>query len=102
MILSSYETFAERTIDHERQVDPSNVNKTITVYRTRWANRFDIVLLDEGHKIRNKFTRAHQSVAQLKALVHWFMTATPVNNTMKASLLTLEEMCGGIEATDLW
>ena len=54
MLVTSYETFADRTVDLVSEEDSSNPAKSVAMWRSRYADVFDFVLLDEGHKIRHR------------------------------------------------
>lgn len=45
--------------------------------------KWDRLILDEGHEIRNPKTKIHQSLAALDAGIKWVVTGTPVFNSMK-------------------
>ena len=45
--------------------------------------RWDRIVLDEGHEIRNTSSLIHKTCMSLKADTRWILTGTPVFNTMK-------------------
>ena len=45
--------------------------------------KWDRVILDEGHEIRNAKTKVHQCLAALDAGIKWVVSGTPVFNSMK-------------------
>jgi SNF2 family DNA or RNA helicase len=45
--------------------------------------KWDRLILDEGHEVRNPKTRSHKSLAALDAGIKWIVTGTPVFNSMK-------------------
>ena len=45
--------------------------------------RWDRVILDEGHEIRNKKSKSHIACRALQADIRWVVTGTPVFNSMK-------------------
>jgi SNF2 family DNA or RNA helicase len=45
--------------------------------------KWDRVILDEGHEIRNKKSKAHIACRSLSAPIRWIVTGTPVFNSMK-------------------
>lgn len=49
-------------------------------YKTRLAGRFQRVVMDEGHKVKNPLTIASHLVGLLQAPIRWFLTATPMLN----------------------
>lgn len=83
IILSSYDTFAQRTLKVTKQQKRNGQYKKI--YTSSWQGVFDIVIMDEGHKLRHPFTKTYASIKMLKANVHWFLTATPVINDSMVS-----------------
>ena len=55
------------------------------VFVSKWKGIFDLVLLDEGHKVRHVMTKIHASILLLEAATHWFLTATPIINSAYVS-----------------
>jgi SNF2 family DNA or RNA helicase len=47
--------------------------------RVKW----DRVILDEGHEIRNKNSKGHTACRALEAPIRWIVTGTPVFNSIK-------------------
>jgi SNF2 family DNA or RNA helicase len=47
------------------------------------GTRWDRVILDEGHEIRNKKSKSHIACRALQADIRWIVTGTPVFNSMK-------------------
>jgi len=45
--------------------------------------KWDRLILDEGHEIRNAKTKVHRSLAALDAGIKWVVSGTPVFNSMK-------------------
>lgn len=45
--------------------------------------KWDRVILDEGHEVRNAKTKVHQCLAALAADIKWIVTGTPVFNSMR-------------------
>jgi SNF2 family DNA or RNA helicase len=45
--------------------------------------RWDRVILDEAHEIRNKGSKLYKSVCRLEAQIKWLVTGTPVFNSMQ-------------------
>lgn len=94
IILSSYETFAERTTWAEEQIleDYSSEDVSFKIWRTRLEGCFSVVALDEGHRAENRDTRTHASISLLKVasqpLIVWVISATPMQNSETVSLPT--------------
>jgi SNF2 family DNA or RNA helicase len=47
------------------------------------GTKWDRVILDEGHEIRNKKSKGHIACRALDAPIRWIVTGTPVFNSMK-------------------
>jgi SNF2 family DNA or RNA helicase len=45
--------------------------------------KWDRIILDEGHEIRNQKSKMHQGVKMLNADIRWVVTGTPVFNSIK-------------------
>lgn len=84
VILSSYETFASRTLTTILEQIPGRKDKTI--YRSNWNGVFECAILDEGHKLRHPWTKTYAAVKGLSVDTHWFLTATPVVNSSLVGL----------------
>jgi SNF2 family DNA or RNA helicase len=78
VILTSYDTWASRTLQTKRSITKGGRQKK--TFESRWANVIGPLLLDEGHKLRHRRTKIYASVRQLNAEIIWFLTATPVIN----------------------
>ncbi len=52
-------------------------------YQTMLANKFDIVIVDEAHNIKNPQTRRYRSIKKLKANIRWALTGTPIQNRIE-------------------
>jgi SNF2 family DNA or RNA helicase len=44
--------------------------------------KWDRIVVDEAHSIKNKKSKLHQSISQLQSTSRWCLTATPVMNRM--------------------
>lgn len=88
--LSSYETFSTRTVSvHIRRTKSKKEKKT---YESKWTNRFDVIILDEGHKLRHPGTKTYANIKALSADVHWFLIVTSIiNNSLVASSYKYEK-----------
>lgn len=83
VVLSSYETFASRTIVvHREQFKSGRIKKN---YESKWKDIIGTVLMDEGHRLRHTYTKYHHSIRCLSANVHWFLTAMPAINLATVS-----------------
>jgi len=45
--------------------------------------RWDRVILDEGHEIRNRKSKTHVAALELRAPIRWIVTGTPVFNSIR-------------------
>ena len=87
IILSSYETFGERTTYTETiEYDENGEKKTYPVWRTRFQNISEIIILDEANKVKSRNSRAFASVSLPEFEVTWHVTATPMQNGESVSL----------------
>jgi SNF2 family DNA or RNA helicase len=57
---------------------PAGDRDTTALHGAKW----DRVVLDEAHEIRNKATKTFKSSVRLKAASRWLLTGTPVFNSM--------------------
>ena len=87
IILSSYETFSDRSVFREELKTKDEKGKEVkwNVWRTRLHKYIGAVILDEGHRAKNPETRTHASIYLLDALHTWIVTATPMQNTERVS-----------------
>jgi SNF2 family DNA or RNA helicase len=85
-----------RALDYELLTAPGRYSVTIAPYtllsvhggdedaRTPLHNcRWDRVILDEAHEIRNKRSKIFKNVCRLKTDIKWIVTGTPVFNSME-------------------
>ena len=85
-----------RALDYELLTAPGRCSVTIAPYtllsvhggdedaRTPLHNcRWDRVILDEAHEIRNKRSKIVKNVCRLKTDIKWIVTGTPVFNSME-------------------
>jgi SNF2 family DNA or RNA helicase len=47
------------------------------------ARRWDRVILDEGHEIRNRKSKTHVAALELRAPIRWVVTGTPIFNSIR-------------------
>jgi len=85
-----------RVLDYELLTTPGRCSVTIAPYtllsvhggdedaKTPLHNcRWDRVILDEAHEIRNKRSKIFKNVCRLKTDIKWIVTGTPVFNSME-------------------
>ena len=86
----------KRDLDYELLTSPGKCSVTIAPYtllsvhggdedaRTPLHNcRWDRIILDEAHEIRNKRSKVFKNVCRLKTDIKWIVTGTPVFNSME-------------------
>ena len=100
VVLTSYETLGRRTLASTKTFNDKG--EEIQVFHSRWEGIFEVVLLDEGHKLRHTWTRLYAGVKELKANVHWFLTGTPIQNDAKVRPYTRMKDCTLISDTNPW
>jgi SNF2 family DNA or RNA helicase len=96
VILTSLETHTQRTVKTERHnkgelrsYDPPKFDKDgkelftreVTTLASRVENFCSMVIVDEGHRLRNPRTKSFFSVAAMDAPFYWLLTATPMINS---------------------
>ena len=47
------------------------------------AIRWDRIILDEGHEIRNRKSKTHIAALELRAPIRWIVTGTPIFNSIR-------------------
>lgn len=82
IVITSYKTLSKEIIKTNKRRSsklqaPQEVLKESLLIKINW----DRVILDEGHKIRNKQTCQSEAAFNLKANKHWILTGTPVHNS---------------------
>lgn len=58
-----------------------------------WDVKWDRVMYDEAHHLRNEKSNKHKGAANLKSDCQWFMTGTPIQNSEK-DLISLCKLIG--------
>ena len=58
-----------------------------------WNVKWDRVMYDEAHHLRNEKSNKHKGAANLKSDCQWFMTGTPIQNSEK-DLISLCKLIG--------
>lgn len=87
IVLSSYETWSERTVWQEVVTSVNQKGETLKhkEHRSRVTGLFGHVIIDEGHRAKNRETRIHASILLLAAIYCWVITATPMQNSEMVS-----------------
>ncbi len=86
VIITSYAMIVPRKVDGQRA-------EGTPLHNRRWQR----VILDEGHEIRNRATQQFKSAVKLRAVARWILSGTPVFNSMK-DFVTLCEFMGATKA----
>lgn len=91
IVLSSYETWQQRSTwaSCETKTRKDGTEIVHKEWHSRVAGRFNFVVLDEGHKCKNRDTAAHASVLKMQADYHWIVSATPMQNSEMVSISDL-------------
>jgi SNF2 family DNA or RNA helicase len=55
----------------------------MSTYSTLHDFKWDRLILDEGHEVRNSKTKIHKCLAALSSDIRWIVSGTPVFNSMK-------------------
>jgi SNF2 family DNA or RNA helicase len=66
-----------------------NQNKDTCLHRFKW----DRIILDEAHEIRNKNAKVSKSIKTIKSHIRWIVTGTPVFNSIN-DFVSLGEFVG--------
>jgi hypothetical protein len=86
MILFTYDIFVNRIVNTVMKKRFEKKNKKR--YVSKWTLRFDIVILNEDHKLQHFWIKIFVVVRELQIDIHWFFTATfIINNFMINDLL---------------
>ena len=86
VVITSYAMIVPRKVDGQRAEGTPLHNK-------RWQR----IILDEGHEIRNRATQQFKSAIKLRSISRWILSGTPVFNSMK-DFVTLCEFMGATKA----
>jgi len=82
VVITSYAMIVPRKVDGQRP-------ETTPLHNKRWQR----IILDEGHEIRNRTTQQFKSAVKLRAVSRWILSGTPVFNSMK-DFVTLCQFLG--------
>ncbi len=86
VLLISYDTWTTHTVKMRKKTWlTSEGSKEIQIPYSDWSEMIALIVMNEGHHLRNLKTRAHVSVWDLNCDHHWFLTVTPSINTLLVS-----------------
>ena len=87
ILLTSYDTWQARTLRSSLVKSRSSDGQLVEEihYHSAYKGAFALVIMDEGHRLRNRETKAHIAVRELECEYHWFITATPSINNLSVS-----------------
>ena len=95
LIITSYET-------HIRRTSWVITKKDGDYWTTRHDNRFGLVIADEAHRVKNKQTAIASILKMQKPRALIFATATPMFNSIRVSIHSIQKHnCGGALLTNL-
>ncbi len=79
IVLSTYDIFANRIVNTivEKRLRKNDKKK----YVNKWAKRFNIVILNEDHKLRHSWIKIYAFVKKLHVKIYWFFTITFIMNS---------------------
>lgn len=70
-------------------VAPYSMTRDGTLQQFKW----DRIILDEAHEVRNSKSKTHQAITRIQADIKWIVTGTPVFNSL-SDFLTLSSVMG--------
>jgi hypothetical protein len=78
IVLSTYDIFANRIVNTivEKRLKKNDKKK----YVSKWAKRFNIVILNKDHKLRHSWIKIYAFVKKLHVKIHWFFTIILIMN----------------------
>jgi SNF2 family DNA or RNA helicase len=86
VVITSYAMIVPRKVNGQRA-------EATPLHNKRWQR----VILDEGHEIRNRTTQQFKSAIKFRSVSRWILSGTPVFNSMK-DFVTLCEFMGASKA----
>jgi hypothetical protein len=85
IVLSTYDIFASRIVNTivEKRLRKNDKKR----YVNKWAKRFNIVILNEDHKLRHSWIKIYAFVKELHVKIHWFLTIIFIMNNVFVDVL---------------
>jgi hypothetical protein len=80
IVLSTYNIFANRIVNTivEKRLRKNDKKK----YVNKWAKKFNIVILNENHKLHHSWIKIYAFVRKLHVKIHWFFTIILIMNNV--------------------
>lgn len=86
VVLTSYETFTERTLDSDSDATPRRKRgKKVKGKSSQYKDMFSMAIFDEGHRLKKRGTARHMAAKLVNAEYNFFITGTPVTNAPEVS-----------------
>ena len=86
VIFSTYDTWTPRTQKwDEKKVRENGKKKIFLISSSIWKDEIGLVIMNEGHRLKNGDTMTHIAAKDLEAQYNWLVTATP-SITMSVSM----------------
>ena len=86
VLLTSYDMWIAHTVKMRKKTQLiSEGFKEIQILYSDWFKMIALIVINEGHHLRNLKIKAHVSVWDLNCDHHWFLTATSSINTLLIS-----------------
>lgn len=82
VVITTYGHMIRRDISVSTATHPHTHTHTRTPKNRLYGLAWDRVIFDEAHHLRSKNTQIFRSVATLKANIRWFVTGTPIQNSI--------------------
>ena len=82
VVITTYGHMIRRDISVSTATHPQPHTHTRTPKNRLYGLAWDRVIFDEAHHLRSKNTQIFRSVATLKANIRWFVTGTPIQNSI--------------------
>jgi SNF2 family DNA or RNA helicase len=79
VVITTYGHMIRRDIHSTSSVSESTHTPTHRLYQLKWSR----VIFDEAHHVRTPHTQIFKSVSTLKADIRWFVTGTPIQNSIR-------------------
>lgn len=82
VVITTYGHMIRRDISVSTATHSNHNHGSYTPKNRLYGLAWDRVIFDEAHHVRSKNTQIFRSVATLKAKIRWFVTGTPIQNSI--------------------